>query len=271
MNIKVAFKRILRRSSMMRKIYYYLKLIVIFPLRFTSLKTIASSTKFPLKDLLNFPKISLLKIVAPYTQVGYPRLTNVYNLANDIEKGGIEGAFVECGVWKGGCAATMAAVAQRYGSRRKIWYFDSFEGMPEPTKEDGSGSRRLIGEVNKASIFEVEELIFKKLNLSRSKNILIKGWFEDTLPKMKEKVGKIAILRIDGDWYKSTLTCLNQLYNQVVSGGYIIIDDYGTWPGCRQAVHEFLNANNIKADFKFIGGHDPLLSKKLPPVYFQKS
>lgn len=260
-----SLKAYLRQNSLAKALFKQFKLILVFPLRFTSLKTLQLSN-FPLKDLFNPKKTSLLKVAAPYTKAGYPRLTNVYDLSNEIEKKNIDGAFVECGTWKGGCAAIMAAIAHRYGDRRTTWYFDSFEGMPEPTPEDGTNEEtdHMMGDYLAASEADVEELIFDKLKLPREKNILVKGWFEKTLPARKADIGKIAILRLDADWYSSTVTILEELYSQVVSGGYLIFDDYSRWQGCKQATDEFIKKNDLKVEFQWIGTY----GKRV--MYFQK-
>ncbi len=279
-------KKILRRSKFVVWIYYHLKKMVVYSLRFTSLRPLLEDshetihsrkpTTFPLRALLHPQKLSILKIVAPYTLLGYIALENAYDLAEDIEKRNLRGAFVECGTWKGGAAATMATVAHRHESNRKTWYFDSFEGMPPPTKEDKKnegkrgGAEDLTGDVLAASVSEVEELIFKKLKLSHENNVIVKGWFHETLPEKKKEIGPIAILRLDGDWYESTKACLEELYDQVIPGGYVIIDDYGSWAGCKKAVHEFFKKRGIKPEMHFIGTYDPEVYSVTPPAYFQK-
>ena len=95
----------------------------------------------PLKDFLNFRKIWLVVTVYPFTMTSYKRLSNVYDLSTLVEKNRLEGSFVECGVWRGGCAAAMAFVSKDAKSGRKTWLFDSFEGLPEPTKEDGTTAK----------------------------------------------------------------------------------------------------------------------------------
>ena len=101
---------------------------------------------------------------------------------------------------------------------------------------------------------------FDKSNCTDSpttlQNIVIKkGWFQDTLPRAKSEIGKVAILRLDGDWYESTKCCLDNLYENVSPGGYVIIDDYGYWEGCRQALDEFLHARKIGIELREID-HD---------------
>lgn len=211
----------------------------------------------PLRDYFNLERWILFSKVSPFTMVPYLRLTNTYNLARLVEKKKIKGAFVECGVWKGGCSAITAFVAEKAKSNRKIWLFDSFEGMPEATNLDvGEEAKRLSknrfgGELepigtNVATIEDCEKILFNRLHLNRDNIVFKKGWFQDTLPTAKQEIGNIAILRIDADWYESTKCCLENLYDNVVLGGYVVIDDYGYYPGCKRAVDEFIKGKNIK-------------------------
>lgn len=268
-------KKILRKNKLVVKVYYNLKRLVIFPLKFTSLKPFAKTT-FPLKELFKPAKLSLLIKVAPFSLDSYGALGNVYDLAKEAEEEKIKGAYVECGTWKGGCAAIMGAMTKRFNSGRTTWYFDSFEGMPEPTEKDARGRGKsgtvedIMGDKLKASVSDVEEIAYKILQLSPDKNIIVKGWFKDTLPVKKQQIGSIAILRLDGDWYESTMTALTELYDQVVPGGYVIIDDYGSWEGCRTAVHEFRDKHNITMNLQFMGAYDPGAFAITPPAYFKK-
>ena len=162
------------------------------------------------------------------------------------------GCLVECGVARGGTAALMLDAAfhpvdDPFTPCKNAWLFDSFEGLPEPTAEDGvlrkpQGKDRSSCDLAKGyclgTLEEVEDLLFEKFKFSRDKVHLVKGWFQDTLPRYREQVGDIAVLRIDGDWYESTKCCLENLYEQVVDGGYVILDDYAL-VGCRKAVDEF--------------------------------
>ena len=220
-----------------------------------------------LKDLLNFEKLRLILKVKPYTMVNYLRLSNVHCLSKLIEENRARGAFVECGTWKGGCAAAMARVADRAGSGRKIWLFDSFSGLPEPTEEDGMDKDGVSAKehfgINKciAPVEEVEKLFFSKLKLNRENIMIRKGWFEDTLPEAKKEIGPIAILRLDADWYESTKCCLENLYDNVISGGYVILDDYNFHQGCQRATDEFLASRGVSMDLVKIDDE---------AIYFQK-
>jgi macrocin-O-methyltransferase TylF-like protien len=212
----------------------------------------------PPTDYFRFAKWGRIRDVWPYSMSGYRRLANVYDLATEAEERKIPGAFVECGVWKGGCIGLMAAVAHDRGSARKIILFDSFEGLPEPGELDGEEAReyaggRMDGRLSKIDqcvgpMESVRELFFQRLHIDEAKVEFRKGWFQDTVPGSGPSVGPIAILRLDGDWYDSTKVCLDGLYDNVVPGGFVVIDDYGFWEGCRKAVDEFLEKRGIKVD-----------------------
>lgn len=197
-------------------------------------------------------KLQAIQLVQPYTMVGYERLINAYDVVQRAEAKGIEGAIVECGVFKGGSAAVMTMAAS---PQRRVWLFDSFEGLPEPTAEDGekaveysghrtSGALEPIGQCV-GPLDVVKELFFEKLKVDESRVKIRQGWFQDTLPVARHEIGAIAALRLDGDWYDSTKVCLENLYDLVVPGGFVIIDDYGYWEGCKRAVDEFLAARGL--------------------------
>ena len=178
--------------------------------------------------------------------MNYPNLSKLYELAVAVESARMEGSVVECGVMNGGSAALLAAVARRAGNARPIWLFDSFEGLPEPEHVDVNylgvpGHKgQAVGQAAK-----VEEVLYRKLRLRPEGICIRKGWFEDTLSPVKQTIGRIALLHIDCDWYRSVKFCLEQLYDLVAPGGYVVIDDYGHWRGCRQAVDEFLSPRRI--------------------------
>lgn len=203
----------------------------------------------PWQGKLDVPAVRVIYLASSYSQLSWERLANVYTLSRTLERNRVPGAFVECGVWRGGSAAIMAFVANRAATGRKVWLFDSFEGMPEATEEDGAAARDLaagrfggalspVG-TNVASMEGVQDLLFRHCRVNSSVVSIRKGWFQDTLPRDKDTIGPIALLRLDGDWYESTKVCLDELFDQVIDGGYVIIDDYGFFPGCKKAVDEF--------------------------------
>ncbi len=223
------------------------------------------------RNPLNPAKIVLFLKVMPYTMVGYKRLSNVYELACKAEAENVPGAFVEFGVWKGGAAGVMAAVAKEAESERMTWLFDSFEGLPEPTEKDGThaaeyASEHTLGRLRSivkcvGPIEDVEKLFFSVLRIPREQVRIEKGWFQETLPGAKQELGQIAILRLDADWYESTKYILEELYDQVAPGGWVIVDDYGHWEGCRKAVDEFFERRGLRHQ---------LIPIDETGVYFQK-
>jgi hypothetical protein len=216
----------------------------------------------PPTDYVRVRKLARIRSVFPYSMCGYKRLANVYDLATIAEEQQIPGAFVECGVWKGGCIGLMASVARDFESRRKIVLFDSFEGLPEPTEKDGEAAGnyaggRMLGKMESigrciAPVDTVKALLFEQLGIDPANVEFRQGWFNDTVPGAGSSLGPIAILRLDGDWYESTKVCLEGLYDQVVSGGFVILDDYRFWEGCQRAVDEFLASRDVQVTMRHI-------------------
>ncbi|MBF9031613.1 hypothetical protein HKCCE3408_14520 [Rhodobacterales bacterium HKCCE3408] len=149
-------------------------------------------------------------------------------------------SIVECGTWRGGMSLGMLEAVP---DCRAFHMFDSFEGLPVPGDRDGQKvqdmfeAKRFVAERNYASYEDVCSALTKYGFWDRVQ--VHKGWFKDTVtPDAVQK--DIAILRLDGDWYDSTILVLEKLFDRVVPGGIVIVDDYYSWPGCSQAVHEFL-------------------------------
>ncbi|MCT7955682.1 TylF/MycF/NovP-related O-methyltransferase [Laspinema palackyanum] len=220
-------------------------------LRHRILSQLSSHNSAPIDD----PEFQeLLRIIRPYTMLSELRLYSLFSLTKTLCLQNIPGNIVECGVAGGGSTALMAAVMKRY-SKQPRWLYacDSFEGMPTPTAEDkhngipaeatGWGTGTCA-----APETSVREICTQLGVINGVK--LIKGYFQDTLPKMQNPMGMIALLHIDGDWYESTQTILQNLYDRVVNEGVIQVDDYGYWDGCRQAVHEFETQRQIKLEIK---------------------
>lgn len=208
-----------------------------------------------------------IAIIRPYTMVSWEPLVTLYQQVRWIEKNDIPGDFVECGVWKGGAVGLMALGNLAFtNARRHIHCFDAFDDIcePDPTHDDDqaiqqvaqlsgrdprsfSGALRPVKGVygskgGPGSLEEVKKLLEEKINYPGEYLHYWKGWFQDTLPTVSETVGKISILRLDCDLYASTRVSLEWLYDKVIPGGFVIIDDYGAYNGCRKAVDEFLNS-----------------------------
>jgi O-methyltransferase len=150
-------------------------------------------------------------------------------------------SVVECGVWKGGMMGAMAEAINDPTARFHL--FDSFEGLPEAQPVDGKAALDWQKDTQspiyynncKADIEDAREA----MALSGVTDYRIHpGWFENTLPGFRSET-PISILRLDADWYASTMQCLEVLYPQVTAGGVIIVDDYFTWEGCAKAVHDY--------------------------------
>ena len=195
---------------------------------------------------------SLYQAVQPYTMVGPKRLLSLYTLSRRILEQGSPGHFAECGVAAGGSSALLAWVMKNYGNgTRKLFSFDSFEGMPEPTEEDrhkgipanetgwGTGTcaapmdslKEICGRLGVIDLVEP-----------------VKGYFNETLPQYKNRIGTLAFLHMDGDWYESTRDILDNFYDLVRPGGLIQVDDYGHWEGCRKALDEFFESRGISPE-----------------------
>jgi hypothetical protein len=211
--------------------------------------------------------IRLFERVGPYTLIGGWGLLALYRACREADRRGIAGAFVECGVYRGGCAGVMAALAQQSDPPRHTWLFDSFEGLPEPSPEDRTNTLASAGRFA-APIDDVRRLLFEELALAPAGVSLEKGWFDQTLPPARGHIGSISVLRLDADLYESTRCCLENLYELVTPGGFLIIDDYYGWPGCRKAVDEFLARRGERVEMRQV---DPMdRAQKLSAVYFEK-
>lgn len=183
----------------------------------------------------------------PYTMTSKERMFALNQAVQYVEQHQIEGDIVECGVWKGG-SSMMAALSLKTANRR-LFLYDTFEGMNEPSEND----KNMIGEDAaqtwdnrdkcEANIAEVRRNM-NITNYHSDKIQYIKGKVEDTIPA--NLPDKISILRLDTDWYESTLHELTHLYPLLSVGGVLIIDDYGHWQGAKKAVDEYIAANNLK-------------------------
>lgn len=211
-----------------------------------------------------------IPIVKSHTMLNEARLISLWEQVEYCEQNKIKGAFVECGTWKGGAVGFMALANKKTSTeRRHLHLFDAFTEICEPNPDvDGE---RAINEMkpflkNKKITGALEPVkgVYDSKGgpgtLEENKNLLEKtikypaeylhyhvGWFQNTLPVSAQEIGSIALLRLDGDYYDSTKVCLEHLYQYVVTGGVIIIDDYGAYDGCKKAVDEFIVNHHIKA------------------------
>ncbi len=178
-----------------------------------------------------------------YTMIGHRRLDNIRECLETIHRENVPGNLIETGVWKGGACMYMKAILSSQGdTRRTVFLADSFAGLPPPVNAaDGAD---LSGNPYLAVSSEQVRLNFERFDLWDERVKFIKGWFKDTLATTP--TGPLALLRLDGDLYESTRVTLEALYDRVSPGGYIIVDDYHSWPGCRRAVNEFIEARSLE-------------------------
>lgn len=200
--------------------------------------------------------LNIYKKCKPYTMTSIERMYALYNAVRYVINNKIEGDFVECGVWRGGSSMMIAlTLLSLKVEDRKILLYDTFEGMSEPTENDvdfkGSDADNLLKQnvQNKEnSVWCLADLQDVQNNMNLTKypfeNIqFIKGKVEETIPKSISD--KIALLRLDTDWYESTAHELKYLYPILTNKGVLIIDDYGHWEGCKKAVDEYFSQNTL--------------------------
>jgi hypothetical protein len=204
-----------------------------------------------------------------FSLVGSQGMEATYDCTKRVLTERVPGDLVECGVAQGGSALLIGILNERFGNPpRRLWLFDSYEGLPEPTLEDYRGGKTgtHVRPLPKGSclgtIEDVRRLLFQQHGLSDRYVQLVKGWFQDTLPVTHDRIESIALLRLDGDWYESTKVCLENLYDKVSAGGFVILDDYFSCYGCKRATDEFLASR--KQEF-------PIVPDGRGGAYFQKT
>ena len=178
------------------------------------------------------------------TMVGLCRLDNIQQCVTSVLRDGIPGDLMETGVWRGGASIFMRAVLAAYGdSSRTVFVADSFQGVPQPDPErfpqDGADTAwgQLWRAPELAVPLDVVKGNFERYGLLDQQVRFLPGWFRDTLPAAP--VERLAVLRLDGDLYESTILALQHLYPRISPGGYLLIDDYGDIQACRQAVDDY--------------------------------
>jgi len=180
------------------------------------------------------------------TMVGRARIDNLHACLDAILKSNIPGDFIETGVWKGGVPLFIKGFLSAHNvDDRVVWLADSFQGLPKPSRPhevDLDFSKTEFPSLA-ISLEEVKSL-FRRYGLLDDSVVFLEGWFKDTLPGAP--IQQLALLRLDGDLYESTMDALVHLYAKVSPGGFIIVDDYYSFPGCREAVDEFRGKERIQ-------------------------
>lgn len=177
-------------------------------------------------------EVEIAKKSMPYTMTSLERMLGIIHKVREVNKNKIPGCLIECGTWKCGILATMCLADDLYESDRKIYGFDSYK---YDEKKSGLLPQFKIS-------FDEAKNNLSKLKADRCK--LQQGYFEDSFPKIRDEIQQIAVLRVDA--MMATIECLEEFYDKVSVGGYIVLDDYGHYPECKKAVDDFRSSRGIK-------------------------
>lgn len=224
--------------------------------RFISDKLAMTTTRFVYPPDTTPEDEALIRWVGPYTMTGPERISALANAVRYVVEHDIPGAFVECGVWRGGSAMVIGRILANLGvTDRDLYLFDTYAGMTAPSAMDVDvygqsadailrASEKREGDRNNLWCIASREDV--ATNVQRSgypmeRVRFVVGTVEETVPV--QAPASIALLRLDTDWYSSTKHELEHLYPRLAPGGVLMIDDYGHWAGCRKAVDEYFAAN----------------------------
>ncbi len=198
-------------------------------------------------------ELAIVRRVKPFTATSPERIVGLVDAVRYITKNSIEGSIAECGVWRGGSIMTIAWTLLELGdTSRDLYLYDTFEGMSAPTEKDrmadGSAVSDVLSKMDRnagTNLWAYAPLEAVKRNVLSTgypaeKLHFVQGKVEDTLPGSAPE--KLALLRLDTDWYESTRHEMIHLYPRLCSRGVLIVDDYGDWQGARQAVDEYFAA-----------------------------
>ena len=188
------------------------------------------------------------------TMIGTARMGNVRHLLERVIEAGVPGDFIETGVWRGGACIYAKGIFTAHGeTQRNVWVADSFRGLPPPSPElypeDAGDEHHTVSELAVSS--NDVRASFARYGLLDERVHFLEGWFKDTLPDAP--ITEIAVLRLDGDMYESTMDALVALYDKVAVGGFVVVDDY-VLPACAKAIHDFLNRRGITAQLEAVDG-----------------
>lgn len=190
-----------------------------------------------------------------HTMIGVPRLDNLRACAETVLDDGVEGDFIETGVWRGGTVIFMRGILKAYGiDERTVWAADSFAGLPPPDRSryPKESHKEFHEYADLAVSLEEVQRNFARYGLLDGQVKFLKGWFRDTLPTAP--IRKLALLRVDGDLYESTMDALQALYVKLSPGGFVIVDDYNDVKACNDAIEDFRKERGIAEPMSLIEG-----------------
>jgi len=188
------------------------------------------------------------------TMIGLRRLENLQECVETVIADRVPGDVLEAGVWRGGAGILMRAVLAVLGdTERTVWMADSFQGLPKPRPEHPADADDTHWTFPILAVpVEQVKRNFARYGMLDARVRFLEGWFSDTLPSAP--IERLAVLRVDGDMYGSTMDVLDALYDKVSVGGFVIIDDYGEIPQCRAAVEDFRSEHKISEPLQRIDG-----------------
>lgn len=187
-----------------------------------------------------------------HTMIGIKRLDNLQECIEQVIIDDIPGDLIETGVWRGGACIFMRAVLRTYEiGNRIVWVADSFEGFPDPLRDEDKALASQVEQKHLAVTMEEVVRNFAAYDLLDEQVRFLKGWFRKTLPG---PVRQLSILRLDGDLYESTMDALMPLYPLLSPGGFCIIDDWNV-PMCRNAVADYRAQHVVTEPIEDIDGH----------------
>jgi O-methyltransferase len=183
-----------------------------------------------------------IRAIRRHSLLSYLNLFFLQELVRRLDEHHLQGDIVECGVYKGGSAAVMAFQMMRSAVNRHIWLYDAFEGMPTASDKDDQYSHNI-----QQKFVGSEMLVHRgmaRLNIPASRYTVVRGWFNETFPKITPL--PVALLHVDCDFYEPVKLSLETFYPQVQPGGFVVLNDYGSFAGCRAATDEFLETSGLR-------------------------
>jgi len=202
--------------------------------------------------------LDLFRAVAPYTLISEQQLATLHDISRNIADAGIPGALVECGVANGGSAAIIAE-PHVHDATRALYLYDTFQGIPPAGPEDGVLAQSHTGEWKGTQGKVCEALAL--VGYPERSVMWRKGLFATTMAPSQPLPSRVALLHVDSDWHDSVLLALRTFFPRVSDGGYVILDDWAYWQGCRKAFYAFCQES----------GETPLLERSgRYSVYWQK-
>lgn len=189
-----------------------------------------------------------------HTMIGTDRLAHLRACVEDVLARGVPGDLCETGAWRGGASIYLRGLLEAHGDAdRRVWVADSFRGLPPPDAAaypgDAGDRHHTFAEL--AVPLERVRANFARYGLLDDRVVFLPGWFRDTLPTAP--IERLAVLRLDGDMYESTIVALEALYDKLSPGGYLIVDDYGGIEQCRAAVHDFRASRGVREPIRPAG------------------